>query len=262
MKEIPVLFALVMGAFYIVTMKKMAVFQPSLSNQSKHILIKVLGGLCLLVGIVLWGLYFSNTRQSNADLLITIDFFCIVFGWATYCFFFKKSNSGVGKKTLKVTYAIVLTVAYLGSYTNLLFMIMYGIIASLVYGKYSFPKRDNAERDSSNVDFNSLQKNVVKEASPYNEIWKQEIKNKSYDDLIMILSNPQHYNVEFIKMAWFHLQTFENFEEHEVKAKIEEFREQAAIPKVKDNRCPYCGKKIRDRTAEFCRYCGKPLVYN
>jgi len=139
--DTPIIFIFFMGVFYITSMKKMAVFKPSISPQSRHQYIKGLGVLCIFSAVGLWLLLSSGSSQSDVDVLYTMDFTCVVVGWAVYCFFFKKSDSGIGVKLLKLFYGILLTLAYLGCYTSLLSIIIYGIIASFVPIAYSLSKR-------------------------------------------------------------------------------------------------------------------------
>lgn len=119
------LLIVVFGVAYIYTMMRMASCNSVETSPQKHIILKILGGinvllgvLCLAMGIfwltqvqypeqtidfsysanqivrasdkhVMWG--YPTFEQSSAIIGITNVFSCLA--WATYCFFYKKSEN-------------------------------------------------------------------------------------------------------------------------------------------------------------------------
>lgn len=133
--DTPILFIFFLGVVYIIIMKMMAVYKPSPVQKSKQHLKIVLGSLFSFGTVCLW-----IPGQSYPGVLNTMALSCIMFGWAIYCFFVKRSDSGVRGKVLKLFYAILLTYTYFGCYANLTALIIYGIVVSVVPIMYNLNK--------------------------------------------------------------------------------------------------------------------------
>lgn len=138
------LLIVVFGVAYIYTMMRMASCNSVETSPQKHIILKILGGinvllgvLCLAMGIfwltqvqypeqtidfsysanqivrasdkhVMWG--YPTFEQSSAIIGITNVFSCLA--WATYCFFYKKSERKWWKKILRFFYGLLMYVFY------------------------------------------------------------------------------------------------------------------------------------------------------
>ncbi len=127
------------GIVYIYTMTKMASSNSAETTPQKHIVLKIIGSICLLLSVVdlIWGIYllsqvqfaeqsnlysfnepgitngYPTFEQSQIIRCITNSFSSLA--WASFCFFFKKSNRKWWKKILTFICGVLLYVLYCSS---------------------------------------------------------------------------------------------------------------------------------------------------
>ena len=136
-----VLYALIGGFFYVKTMFKMGIYEPIDPSKRSNIVLKIVG--YILMAAALLSLYKGLMAEPTQDIEMIMFFesASILCGVAVYCFNYKKSNSTVMWKALKILYALLLTLAYLGWEETLLSILVYCILLSCVYWRFSFKKK-------------------------------------------------------------------------------------------------------------------------
>lgn len=138
------LLIVIFGIFYIYTMMKMATYNSAETTPQKHILLKVIGVICIVLGIsnfvigiiclteiqypeqtidfsdspyqnvhisdtpIIWG--YPTSEQHLALTYITMLFACIAL--AAYCFLYKKSNTKWWKKLFRFFYGLLMFAFY------------------------------------------------------------------------------------------------------------------------------------------------------
>jgi len=195
-----VLYALIGGVFYVKTMFKMGIYEPIDPSKRSNIVLKTVG--YVLMAAALLSLYKGIMAEptQQLDMIMFFESASILCGVAVYCFNFKKSNSTATRKTLKILYAILLTLAYLGWEETILSVLVYCILLSCVYWRFSFKKKQQPQ-ETPPIDLDELKNKIIDNSSPYCEQWQKEIDGKSIEELNEIVNNRSRYNVEYAKLA-------------------------------------------------------------
>lgn len=195
-----VLYALIGGVFYVKTMFKMGIYEPIDPNKRSNIVLKIVG--YILMAAALLSLYKGLMAEPthHLDMIMFFESASILCGVAVYCFNFKKSNSTVTWKVLKILYALLLTLAYMGWEETLLSVLVYCILLSCVYWRFRFKKKQQPQ-EAPSIDLDELKNKKIENSSPYLKQWQKEIDGMSIEELDEVVNNRSHYNVEFAKLA-------------------------------------------------------------
>ena len=173
-----ILYSLIGGIFYIKTMFKMGIYEPIDPQKRSNIVLKIVG--YALMAAALLSLC-KGIMAEPSQPLETIMFFesaSILCGVAVYCFNYKKSNSTVKWKALKILYALLLTLAYLGWEETLLSIPVYCILLFCVYWRFSFKKKQQPQETPS-IDLDELKNKKIDNSSPYLKQGQKEITGDS-----------------------------------------------------------------------------------
>lgn len=262
------------GIIYVKTMMKMAQYRPAEGMNSKNIVMKVLGGLFIILAIfeAAVGVYLTTQIQHptqmiefvpNPNQIIRPSSSHVVWGYVTtaqwhvvsqisnamislgcgaYFLFYRKSASVWWKKVLKFIFALLLSVFYYSATDFHYFdswewlpLILFGIMTYFVEWRMRKPLRKDTIIPKDNFEKLTFEK--------VNEV--VEVPQDDKEDCFM--TQEMIPDTEKIK---------ETSKEDDSDAAIDE-------PLIKDQQeyryCRYCGKIIDYESARFCKHCGKQI---
>ena len=279
------LLIVVFGVAYIYTMMKMASCNSVETSPQKHIILKILGGinvllgvLCLAMGIfwltqvqypeqtidfsysanqivrasdkhVMWG--YPTFEQSSAIIGITNVFSCLA--WATYCFFYKKSERKWWKKILRFFYGLLMYVFYCSAtnfhYFDATEMVAPGLFCLLAgYALIKANKLNEQKKQLADQD----------RIATIHEMMDEKIEGKAQtEDGAQFM--PQNENCSI------------NGSDKESEEQPTDVSACTSLPHTEQNKkeetscmgvvkfCRHCGKKVDYDSSIYCKYCGKEL---
>lgn len=284
-----ILLTVVFGVAYIYTMMKMASSNSVETAPQKHIVLKIigfinalLGVLCLATGIfllmqvqypeqtidfsysanqivrtadkyVVWG--YPTPEQNQAIMSITNIFPSLAL--AAYCFYFKKSDRKWWKKTLRFFYGLLMFVFYCSA-TNFHYFDAWEMVAPglfcLMVG-YALIKANKSNEQRKQL---ADQQRIAAIHKMMDEKFETETNTDTeYDTRFM----PQNDVLDTNKP---NEESEEQLTEKPVQAKIsqteQETMDDASNDSVKAVRyCRHCGRKVDYDSSTYCKYCGKEL---
>ncbi|MBO4753243.1 MAG: hypothetical protein J5543_01475 [Bacteroidales bacterium] len=278
------LLIVIVGIVYVRTMLKMAIYKNCETTKQKHVVLKVLGGLSLLVCVIaaFSGIYlltqmeypsepitFSYTasvRPSSSKIvwgyptslqIQAIMMFNNIFtglGLAAYCFCFKSSNTTLWKKIMKFLCGVFLFGLFCSAtdfhYFDLQEWVIPILYCVMVYyisktSKEAVIPTVSLEQDLTKIDFS----NEIKTTENISRYMPEEIRESSCENSA---EKNQEQNASISE---------EQFIEYTKEQAIKEPQD-SNISEVKESSikmcfCRHCGKKIDYAGANYCKYCGK-----
>ncbi len=249
---------LVLGVFFICTMKRMAIYKPDETISQEHKVLRITSIIFLLLGVLFFVLGMFVFPSIDLKLVATnINFAFSSLALATYCRYYKKSNRKWWGKLFRFFFGLFLWALFISAtnvsnFTELevviivLFLLMccYVFICSGISNRERKKtkeqqvaiKSENEQKIETNSTVNNenptrfMPPNTVEESKKTEE--KQEVSIEQRD-CITTVSPKNELNVE---------------------QKIEPI-ENKKFPKY----CRHCGRKIEDINAVYCKYCGGKL---
>ena len=279
------LLVVVFGVVYVYTMMKMASCNSVETVQQKHIVLKIigtinvlLGVLCLAVGIfwltqvqypeqtidfsysanqivrtsdkyVVWG--YPTFEQSSAIMGITNVFSSLAL--AAYCFFYKKSNRKWWKKILRFFYGLLM-LAFDCSATNFHYfdapeMVAPGLFCLMSGYALTKAKKRNMQfaEKKENTDIHKMED---EELETYSKT-KDETQFMPFNKVLDVDKLNEESKVQPTdKLTQTNVSVTE-------QNKVDEVSSNDSMKTVKY--CRHCGRKVDYDSSIYCKYCGKEL---
>ena len=261
------------GIIYVKTMMKMAQYNPAEATTSKNVVMKVVGGLFVLLAIfeAVMGVYlitqvqhptemikfvpnpnqivrpssshivWGYTTTAQWQIISQISNAMTSLGWGAYFLFYRKSVSTWWKKVLKFVFALLLCMFYYSA-TDFHYFDSWEWIAPGLFGVMVWIVGHRVKK--------SLQKKIVTpqealESHPIEEPVETESSNQQ-EDVTRFMPQP----------------TTESTSATETKQESDRVEAEEKI-KVKETPlhryCRYYGKQIDYDGVKFCKHCGKPI---
>lgn len=281
------LLIVVFGVAYIYTMMKMASCNSVETSPQKHIILKILGGVNVLLGIsclamgifwltqvqypeqtidfsynanqivrtsdkyVMWG--YPTSEQNHAIMGITNVFSSLAL--AAYCFFYKKSDRKWWKKILRFFYGLLMLMFY--------------------YSATNFHYFDAAEMVAPCL-FCLMAGHALIKAEKFNKQKIQLADQKRIDAIHKMMDEKLGGETQTEDEAQFMPQNNElgvNKSNEKKEVQTTDISAQTSIPQVEQDKmddtftdamktvkyCRHCGRKIDYDSSIYCKYCGKEL---
>ena len=279
------LLVVVFGVVYVYTMMKMASCNSVETVQQKHIVLKIigtinvlLGVLCLAVGIfwltqvqypeqtidfsysanqivrtsdkyVVWG--YPTFEQSSAIMGITNVFSSLAL--AAYCFFYKKSNRKWWKKILRFFYGLLMFAFYCSA-TNFHYfdapeMVAPGLFCLMSGYALTKAKKRNMQfaEKKENTDIHKME---YEELETYSKT-KDETQFMPFNKVLDVDKLNEESKVQPTdKLTQTNVSVTE-------QNKVDEVSSNDSMKTVKY--CRHCGRKVDYDSSIYCKYCGKEL---
>ena len=261
------------GIIYVKTMMKMAQYKPAEEATSKHVVMKVVGGLFVLLAIfeavmgvylitqvqhptemitfvpnpnqivrpssshIIWG----YTTTAQWQIISQISNAMTSLGWGAYFLFYRKSASVWWKKVLKFVFALLFCMFYYSAtdfhYFDSWEWIVPGLFAIMVWIVRFRVKKSLRQK--------VITPQEVLESHPIEEPVETESSNQQ-EDVTRFMPQPATENTSAIETK-----SESDRMAAEEKIKVEE----TSVHRY----CRYCGKKIDYEGVKFCKHCGKPI---
>lgn len=268
-----ILLIIVLGVVYVWTMVKMAQYKPNELANQRNIIMKVFGGLFLLLGIVEAGLgvyfltqvthpsemliplispdgiyrsssstvYWGYVTAPQRQVILMITNAMTSIGWAAYFLFFKRSSSKWWKKILKFLFGSLLYAFYIKSSDfhyfdiwELLPLIFY--ISMVIFVNERVKKSLKTKELIPNID---KEKMDISSDAPETDNTKEEISQ---------------YMPKAVSEEVNEINSLPLPQNEETK---EEMPTETKTSSEANNFCRYCGKRIDYDRVKYCKYCGK-----
>ena len=279
------LLIVVFGIAYIYTMMKMASCNSMETTPQKHIILKIIGGInillaisCLATGIfwltqvqypeqtidfsysanqivrtsdkyVVWG--YPTFEQSSAIMGITNVFSSLAL--AAYCFFYKKSNRKWWKKILRFFYGLLMFAFYCSA-TNFHYfdapeMVAPGLFCLMSGYALTKAKKRNMQfaEKKENTDIHKMEDEESETCSKTEE----EIRFMPLKNVLDVDKTNEESKVQPTdKLTQTNVSVTE-------QNKVDEVSSNDSMKTVKY--CRHCGRKVDYDSSIYCKYCGKEL---
>ena len=280
------LLIVVFGVAYIYTMMKMASCNSVETSPQKHIILKILGGINVLLGIsclamgifwltqvqypeqtidisysvnqivrtsdkyVMWG--YPTSEQSSAIMDITNVFSSLAL--AAYCFFYKKSDRKWWKKILRFFYGLLMFAFYCSA-TNFHYFDATEIVAPVLFCFMSGYALIKAKK----LNKKKIQLADQKRIDAIHKMMDEKFGGEDQtEDEARFMPQNEDFNM--------------NGSDKESKEPLtDDVYTRTNLPHTEQNKkeetpsmdvvkyCRHCGKKVDYDSSTYCKYCGKEL---
>lgn len=280
------LLIVVFGVVYIYTMLKMASYNSVETTPQKHIVLKIIGGInvllgvsCLVMGIywltqvqypeqtidfsysanqivrtsdkyVVWG--YPTSEQSHAIMGITNIFSSLAL--AAYCFYYKKSDRKWWKKTLRFFYGLLMYAFYCSA-TNFHYFDAIEMVAPSLFCLMA----SRALIKANKLNEQKMQLANQDRIAAIHKIMDEKLGGEDpNEDETRFMPQNEGFNMngsdkESKEPLTDDVYTHTNLPHTEQNKK----EETPSMDVVKY--CRHCGKKVDYDSSTYCKYCGKEL---
>lgn len=279
------LLIVVFGVVYIYTMLKMASYNSVETTPQKHIVLKIIGGInvllgvsCLVMGIywltqvqypeqtidfsysanqivrtsdkyVVWG--YTTSEQSRAIMGITNVFSSLAL--AAYCFFYKKSDRKWWKKILRFFYGLLMYAFYCSA-TNFHYFDATELVAPglfcLMSGHALIKSKKRNIQLAYKQEITGIQKMEDEELETCSKT-EEETRFMPLKNVLDVDKTNEESEVQPTDKP-----TETNLPVTE-QNKMDEVSSNDSMKAVKY--CRHCGRKVDYDSSIYCKYCGKEL---
>lgn len=278
----------IFGIVYIYTMTKMASYNSKESTPQKHTALRIIGSIILLSSVldIFLGIYllmqiqypeqiidfsytpYQNVRPSNVFIawgyptsqqnlaIMSITNIFSTLALASYCFFYRKSNSKWYEKILKFIYGLFLYLFYCSAtdlhYFDASEMVVPGLFC-LMAGYASI----KANRLNSQKEQQSEQQRIAAIHSELNQKFAKEAESKEDDKRFIPHNEDLDVNnpTEEDETQTTNISLQANITNREQASELLSAGDYMKTVKY----CRHCGKEVGCDSSKYCKHCGKEL---